>query len=70
MYPSVETQSWFRRRNLVLSEGRVVSGELSPEVTAYLLVTLAVRPDHLPVGVVTFLADRFLGHCAGDRQEH
>ena len=70
MYPSAENQSWFRRRNLVLFDGRVVSEEIPSEVAAYLLVTLAVRPDHLPVGIVSYLANRYLGHCTESRRHH
>lgn len=67
MYSSAQTQGWFRQRNLVRPEA---IDALSAEATAYLLVTLAVRPDHLPVEVKALLADRYLGHCMGDRREN
>ena len=67
MHPSAETRCWFRRRNLVRPEA---VGALTAETRAYLLVTLAVRPDHLPVEIVSLLANRYLGHCMGDCREN
>jgi len=62
MDPSAETLRWFQCRNLVRAGDRGFGSDLPAEVAAYLLVTLAVRPDSLPEGVVTYLATRFFGH--------
>jgi len=64
MHTSAETTTWFRRCNL--SDGRSqAANELPREVEIYLLVTFAVRPEVLPEDVVSYLATRFFGHCAG-----
>jgi len=68
MYPSADAH-WFQRQNLVKTEDQG-SRDLSSEVVAYLLVTLAVRPDRLPDGTVALLASRYLGHCVGESTVH
>lgn len=72
MYPSAEAEAqWFQRQNLTKTEGHGSHDrDLSGEVVAYLLVTLAVRPDRLPDGAIALLASRYLGHCVGEPTVH
>jgi hypothetical protein len=62
MFPA--TTVWFRARNLAAGQGRTQK-PLPPEAVVYLLVTLAVHPDELPVWAVELLATRYLAHCTG-----
>jgi len=70
MNPSAEALCWFRRRNLVDTEERGLRSDLSPEAVAYLMVTMALRPDHLPKGAMVYLAIRYFGHCTGNCPEN
>lgn len=67
MQTSVDTTTWFSRRNLTAAPTVSVAAELPREVAIYLLVTLALRPSALPSEVVAHLATRLFGHCAEDR---
>ena len=64
MHPYVETNHWFKQRNLWVSPDL---GKVSREVEVYLLVMFALRPQELPVEIRAYLADRyFSGHVDGN----